>query len=118
MKIACIGGGPGGLYFSILFKKNYPLAEIDVFERNLANDTFGFGVVFSDASLSRIAQEDLQTYQEINQQFSHWDDIDIFVHGDKITSTGHGFCGLSRHRLLDILQKRAIALGVLSLIHI
>ncbi len=112
MKIACIGGGPGGLYFSILFKKTYPEAQIDVFERNPPHETFGFGVVFSDASLSRIAQEDLSTYQEISAKFSYWDDIDIFVHGECIRSGGHGFCGLSRHTLLQILQNRASALGV------
>ncbi len=112
MHIVSIGGGPAGLYFGILMKKADPRHDITVLERNKADDTFGFGVVFSDATLDNIADADRDTYDEITRSFAHWDDIDIFYRGTKTTSTGHGFSGLSRQRLLDILQRRAASLGV------
>lgn len=112
MRISCIGGGPAGLYFALLMKKADPRHEIEVWERNRADDTFGFGVVFSDATIDNLEPEDAGTYREIRASLHHWDDIDIHVRGEVITSTGHGFSGLSRVRLLNILQKRCAELGV------
>jgi anthraniloyl-CoA monooxygenase len=112
MKIVCIGGGPGGLYFSTLLKQRRPEIEVEVYERNSSAETFGFGVVFSDASLSKIAEDDPETYQAITENFAHWDDIDVFIHGAHRRSSGHGFSGLSRRRLLDVLLKRCSETGV------
>jgi len=112
MKIACVGGGPAGLYFAILMKQAYPGYDLTVFERNRPNDTFGWGVVFSDATLGNFAQADPDTHAEILRNFHHWDDIDVFFKGTRITSSGHGFCGIGRRKLLNILQARAAALGV------
>ena len=112
MKIVCIGGGPGGLYFSTLLKQRRPEIDVEVYERNSSSDTFGFGVVFSDASLTKIAEDDPETYQAITANFAHWDDIDIFIHGSQRRSSGHGFSGLSRRRLLDVLLKRCEETGV------
>ncbi len=112
MKIACIGGGPASLYFAILLKKARPEVAIDVFEQNRADDTFGWGVVFSDETLGNFETADPETYAEICASFARWTDIDTFVGGEKVTSTGHGFCGLARKRLLNILQKRCEGLGI------
>ena len=112
MKIVSIGGGPAGLYFAILMKKARPDAQIVVHERNRSGDTFGFGVVFSDATLDRLKDADGPTYEAITGHFYHWDDIDIHYRGQVIRSTGHGFAGLSRQTLLDVLEKRARELGV------
>ena len=112
MRITVLGGGPGGLYFSILMKKANPAADITVVERNRPSDTFGWGVVFSDKTLGNFALADPGTHAEIERNFRHWDDIDIFFRGTKITSGGHGFCGIARVKLLAILQARAEALGV------
>jgi anthraniloyl-CoA monooxygenase len=112
MKIACLGGGPGGLYFAILMKKARPEAEITVYERNRPDDTFGFGVVFSDATLANLGEADSESYDEIARHFARWDDIHIHLKGQLFRSTGHGFCGLARRVLLNILQERARALGV------
>ncbi|MCK6551500.1 bifunctional salicylyl-CoA 5-hydroxylase/oxidoreductase [Myxococcota bacterium] len=112
MRIVSIGGGPAGLYFGILMKKADPSHDITIYERNRPDDTFGFGVVFSDATLERIGHADLETYDEITKSFAHWDDIDVHYRGQVITSTGHGFSGLSRKTLLAILARRARALGV------
>ena len=112
MRIACIGGGPGGLYFATLLKQRRPDLDIEVYERNRINDTFGFGVVFSDASLTKIAEDDPLTYQAITANFAHWDDIDVFVHGEQRRSSGHGFSGLSRKRLLQVLCSRCEETGV------
>jgi anthraniloyl-CoA monooxygenase len=112
MRIVVIGGGPAGLYFAILMKKADPAHEILVLERNRPDDTFGFGVVFSDATLENFEAADAETYAAITRAFAHWDDIDIHRHGQVLTSTGHGFSGLSRQTLLDILQRRCAALGV------
>lgn len=112
VKIVSIGGGPAGLYFAILMKKADPAHEITVVERNRPDDTFGFGVVFSDATLENFAEADPETHREITASFAHWDDIDIHYQGQVITSTGHGFAGLARQRLLDILHRRAAGLGV------
>jgi anthraniloyl-CoA monooxygenase len=112
MKIVCVGGGPAGLYFAILMKQAHPAYDITVLERNRPDDTFGWGVVFSDATLGNFAQADRETHAEILRNFHHWDDIDVFFKGTKITSSGHGFCGIGRKKLLNILQARAGALGV------
>ncbi len=112
MKIACIGGGPAGLYLGILVKRSAPEHEVVVFERNRPADTFGFGVVFSDATLGHLAAADPESHAQITSQFARWDDIEIQFGGEILRSTGHGFCGLERKALLQILQARAQALGV------
>jgi anthraniloyl-CoA monooxygenase len=112
MKIVVIGGGPGGLYFAILAKKARPDAEVAVYERNRADDTFGFGVVFSDETLANFLSRDPASYEAITETFAYWDDIDFRWNGEVIRTTGHGFCGCGRMELLKILQARAAALGV------
>ncbi len=111
MRIAIIGGGPGGLYLAILLRRAATDHEVEVFERNRADDTFGFGVVFSDETLDHIGAADSTTYAEIADAFAQWTDIDVHFGGETLTSTGHGFSGMSRQRLLTILQARAQALG-------
>jgi anthraniloyl-CoA monooxygenase len=112
VRIVSIGGGAAGLYFAILMKKADPGHDILVVERNRPDDTFGFGVVFSDATLENFAEADRETHDEITRAFAHWDDIDVHYRGHVLTSTGHGFSGLARQALLDILQRRAAQLGV------
>jgi anthraniloyl-CoA monooxygenase len=112
MNIVCIGGGPAGLYFALLMKKQNPEHVISVIERNRPYDTFGWGVVFSDQTLGNLAAADEPTARTILQAFNHWDDIDTHFKGRTITSGGHGFCGIGRKRLLNILQKRCEDLGV------
>jgi anthraniloyl-CoA monooxygenase len=111
MRIVCLGGGPAGLYFSILAKKANPSWDITVVERNRPDDTFGWGVVFSDKTMDGFKDVDPETHSEITRAFRHWDDIDVFFKGQKLTSGGHGFCGIGRIKLLQILQKRAAGLG-------
>ena len=112
MKICSIGGGPAGLYFSILMKKARPETEITVFERNRADDTFGWGVVFSDETLGAFEEADPESYAQITASFKYWRDIETFYGGTKTVSTGHGFAALSRKKLLLILQQRCRDLGV------
>jgi len=112
MKIVSIGGGPAGLYSAILFKKAFPDAAVRVVERNRADDTFGWGVVFSEETLSHFGDADRESYEAIRGAFAYWDDIETYFGGACVTSTGHGFCGMSRKHLLDILQDRCRALGV------
>ena len=112
MKIAIIGGGPAGLYSAILLKKQRPGAEITVYERNRADDTFGFGVVFSDATLDNFEKYDSPSYRRITQEFAYWDDIAVHFRGTVHRVGGNGFCGCSRRKLLLILQERARELGV------
>jgi anthraniloyl-CoA monooxygenase len=112
MRIAVIGGGPGGLYFAILMKKWQPAAEITVFERNRPDDTFGFGVVFSDATLDIFERYDAESYRAITENFAYWDDIEIRFKDTVHRIGGNGFCGCSRQTLLILLQERARALGV------
>jgi anthraniloyl-CoA monooxygenase len=112
MRIACVGGGPAALYFAILAKKTLPGVEIEVFERNRADDTFGWGVVFSDETLGNFEAADPESYAAIRAGFRTWTDIDTYFGDTRVTSTGHGFCGMSRQKLLHILQERAAQLGV------
>src|SRR5579863_3214797 len=112
MKVVTVGGGPAGLYFSLLLKKSDPGHQVSVLERNRPDDTFGWGVVFSDQTLGNVQAADPSSYQRISESFTHWDDIDVHVHGRVIRSGGHGFSGLGRQRLLTILHERARELGV------
>ncbi len=112
MKIACIGGGPGGLYACLLLKKRFPQAQITLYERNGPSDTFGWGVVFSSETLSGFQAVDAESFAAIESSFAYWDDIDTYYRGEVTRSTGHGFCGLSRKRLLNIFQERCRGLGV------
>ena len=112
MRIVCIGGGPAGLFLSILMRGASEEHEVTVLERNPPSATYGFGVVFSDATLEEIAAADPPSYAEITRHFHHWDDIDIHYRGERLRSTGHGFSGLARSALLEILSERACELGV------
>ena len=112
MRIAVVGGGPGGLYFSALAKQLNPRHEITVWERNAPDDTFGFGVVFSDETLGGIEHADTAIFGAMEREFARWDDIDVHYRGTVTTSGGHGFAAMSRHRLLRILQDRCAELGV------
>ncbi|CAM2166095.1 anthraniloyl-CoA monooxygenase [Paraburkholderia sacchari] len=112
MRIVCIGGGPAGLYFGLLMKRRHPDYEITVIERNRPYDTFGWGVVFSDQTLGNLRAADPESADEILDAFNHWDDIEIHFRGRSIRSSGHGFCGIGRKRLLNILQARCEQLGV------
>ncbi len=110
--ISIIGGGPGGLYFAILTKKTLPDCQIDVFERNKADDSFGFGVVFSDETLSEFLTRDSKSYDLIRKHFAYWDDLDVARDGEIVRITGNGFCGCSRKKLLQLLQQRCLEEGV------
>jgi len=112
MRIASIGAGPAALYFAILRKKAHPEDDVVLYERNLPMQTFGWGVVFSDETLSNFEAADKPTHDAIAAAFCHWDSIDVFVKGTCIHTTGHGFAGLARRELLGILQKRAAEVGV------
>ncbi len=112
MKIAVIGGGPGGLYFSILVKKAMPHCQIDVYERNKPDDSFGFGVVFSDETLGEFLKRDMQSYELIRSKFAYWDDIIVARDGEQVSIAGNGFCGCSRKTLLQLLQQRCREEGV------
>jgi anthraniloyl-CoA monooxygenase len=112
VRIAVIGGGPGGLYLAALAKQLGPHHDITVWERNAADDTFGFGVVFSDETLGGIEHADPAVLAAMQAEFARWDDIDVHVKGEVLTSGGHGFAAMSRKRLLEILQRRCNELGV------
>ena len=112
MRIHILGGGPAGLYLAILLKKSDPTRDVRVFERNAPDDTFGWGVVFSDETLGNLESADPEVYQSITESFAWWDSIDIHYRGERIRSRGHGFCGMSRKRLLNILQARATELEI------
>src|SRR5438874_7246793 len=111
LRVAVVGGGPGGLYFSLLMKKASPQHRVTVFERNAPDSTFGWGVVFSDQTLENFKAADAVSYQQIIDNFAHWDDIDVHFKGTRITSGGHGFSGIARKKLLQILQTRCSELG-------
>ena len=112
MKIVCIGGGPAGLYFGLLMKLQDPANEVTVIERNRPYDTFGWGVVFSDATMQNLREADPVSAQTIGDAFNHWDDIDIHFKGRSLRSGGHGFIGIGRKKLLNILQARCEEVGV------
>ena len=112
MNILCIGGGPAGLYFALLMKRQQPAHQVTVLERNRPFDTFGWGVVLSDQTLANLGAADPQSAALIGDAFNHWDDIDVHFKGRTVRSGGHGFCGIGRKRLLNILQERCLALGV------
>ena len=112
MRIAVLGGGPGGLYFAALAKQLDARHDITVWERNAADDTFGFGVVFSDETLGGIEHADVEIFHAMRREFARWDDIDVHFRGTTFTSGGHGFAAMSRKRLLAILQGRCAELGV------
>ena len=112
MRIEVIGGGPAGLYIAILMKKQRPDVEIRVHERNRHDDTFGFGVVFSDATLEMFERHDAESARAITEHFAYWDDIEIRFKGNRFRVGGNGFCGCSRRTLLLLLQERARSLGV------
>ena len=112
MNIVCVGGGPAGLYFGLLTRLRHPAHAVTVIERNRPGDTFGWGVVFSDQTLGHLAQADETSARAILQSFNHWDAIEVHFKGATVTSHGHGFCGIGRKRLLDILAARCRALGV------
>lgn len=112
MRIACLGGGPAGLYFAISMKLRDPAHEIVVIERNRPDDTFGWGVVLSDETLDNLAANDPVSAAAIREHFAYWDDIAVHVHGTRLVSGGHGFCGIGRKRLLLLLQARARELDI------
>ncbi|HVS03462.1 MAG TPA: bifunctional salicylyl-CoA 5-hydroxylase/oxidoreductase [Thermoanaerobaculia bacterium] len=112
MKVAVVGGGPGGLYFALLLRKRFPRTAVTVYERNRADDTYGWGVVFSDETLGGFREADSASYAEITRRFRYWQDIETFYRGTRTVSTGHGFAALSRQELLAILQKRCEELDV------
>ncbi|MEU4673202.1 FAD-dependent monooxygenase [Amycolatopsis sp. NPDC023774] len=112
MRIAIVGGGPGGLYFAALAKQLDPSREVTVWERNAADDTFGFGVVFSNETLEGITNADPTVFSSMEREFARWSDIDVHYRGTTQTSSGHGFAAIARKRLLEILQRRCHDLGV------
>ncbi|MEK9978216.1 MAG: FAD-dependent monooxygenase, partial [Paracoccaceae bacterium] len=112
MRIACLGGGPAGLYFAISMKLRDPSHDIVVIERNKPDDTFGWGVVLSDETLDNLAANDPVSAEAIRAHFAYWDDIALHYKGETLVSSGHGFCGIGRKKLLILLQARARELGV------
>jgi anthraniloyl-CoA monooxygenase len=111
VKVVVIGGGPAGLYLAVLLRRADPRIAVTVLERNAPDDTFGWGVVFSDATLNTFRAADAATHEAITRRFAHWDDIDVHARGSVFTSTGHGFSGIARQALLDLLRERAVGLG-------
>src|SRR3954471_15042579 len=112
MQINVVGGGPAGLYFAILMKKADPSHRIVVYERNAPDDTFGWGVVFSDKTLSYLRDNDEPSYLSITREFATWDNVDVVHRGERVTIRGNKFSGIARIRLLNILQARCQELGV------
>jgi len=112
LKVAIVGGGPAGLYTALLLKKADPHHDVTVLERNRADDTFGWGVVFSDRTMEGFRTADAPSHAAITGSFHHWDDIDVHYRGTLTRTGGHGFCGIERKRLLGILQERGAGLGV------
>src|SRR5215510_4623407 len=111
MKVACLGGGPAGLYFAISMKLRDAAHDIAVYERNRPDDTFGWGVVLSDETLANLSANDPVSAEAIRRHFAYWDDIAVHYRGQRVVSTGHGFSGIARKTLLLLLQERAKELG-------
>ena len=112
MRVACLGGGPAGLYFAISMKLRDPGHEVVVIERNRPDDTFGWGVVLSDETLDNMAANDPKSARAVRANFAYWDDVALHFRGERLVSSGHGFCGIGRRALLALLQRRARELGV------
>src|SRR5688500_7019893 len=112
LRVACIGGGPGGLFFSTLFKQTVPEAEVVLFERNQASDAFGFGVVFSDATLRRINDADPVVLNGLRDYGTHWDDIEVWLKDERKSFAGNGMAAIYRKTLLKLMQERAAEVGV------
>ena len=112
MKIVCLGGGPAGLYFGLLMKLQDPTNDVVVVERNRPYDTFGWGVVFSDATMDNLRQADPVSAATIGDAFNRWDDVEVHFKGEAVRSGGHGFIGIGRKKLLNILQARCEEVGV------
>ena len=112
MKIEVIGSGPAGLYFSLLMKKHNPDHEITIHELNRHDDTFGFGVVFSATTLGHFRDYDAESYDQIRENFAYWDNVDIHFKGEVVSCGGNDFCGMSRKKLLLLLQDRCRELGI------
>src|SRR5512134_3581390 len=117
MRIAVVGGGPGGLYFAALAKRLDPDSQITVWERHAPDDTFGFGVVFSDETLGGIEHADPVVHAAMAARFIRWESIDVWYRGERITSGGHRFAAMSRVELLRVLQHRCRTLGVALRFH-
>jgi anthraniloyl-CoA monooxygenase len=112
MRVTIVGGGPAGLYFALLMKKRNPRHEVSVFERDGPGDTYGWGIVFSDQTLTYLRDSDEPSYQEIKEAFETWDSLDVVHRGEKVSIRGNRFSGIARVAFLDILQRRCLALGV------
>src|SRR5688572_9891742 len=112
MRIACLGGGPAGLYFAISMKLRDPAHDVDLYERNRPDDTFGWGVVFSDQTVDNLMANDPASGAGVGAEFAHWDEIEDHIHGETMRPSGHCFIGIGRRRLLNNLQDRASELGV------
>ena len=111
MKVICLGGGPAGLYLAISMKLRDPSHEVVVVERNKPTDTFGWGVVLSDETMEHLRANDPVSAAEVLSNFAHWDDVEVSIQGESHRSSGHGFCGIGRMKLLNLLQARALELG-------
>lgn len=112
MRIVCVGGGPGGLYAALLLKQSHPNWLVEVYERNERDSTYGWGIVFSDQTMSYLADADRKTHDAIVDNFYHWDDIEVYFKDNVIRSSGHGFSGLGRMEMLKLLHNRCEELGV------
>src|ERR1700688_4971575 len=112
MRIAVIGGGPGGLYFAYLWKRRHPDAEIDLFEQNAAGATWGFGVVFSEQALEFLRADDPDTVDAITPRMQSWRNITLHLRGESVEIDGVGFSSIGRLELLKILQARVASVGV------
>ena len=112
MKIVILGGGPAGLYSGLLIKKANPAYDITIIERNAADVTYGWGVVFSDRTLASFQRADNKTYEQITDHFVIWDNIDVYYRNQKISCGGHVISSISRKSLLNILQNRCFELGI------
>src|SRR5882757_3621982 len=111
VRVAVVGGGPGGLFLATLLRQSDPSTEVTVFERNRAGDTFGFGVVFSDRTLAGIHAADPVLREALDERGRHWDQIEVRLKGERIRCGGNGMAAISRHTLLRLMQQRAAGVG-------